>query len=55
MQDAIFTPLGMTRTGIIYCKEFEADVADRYDSEEHFRSQNAPLPGTRRRVDDHQR
>src|SRR5450755_3591933 len=34
MQDAIFTPLGMTHSGIIYQKEFEADVADRYDYQE---------------------
>ena len=32
MQEAIFGPLGMTRTGIIYRKEFEGDVADRFDS-----------------------
>jgi len=44
MQDAIFTPLGMTRTGITYRKEFEADVADRYDTEEHFRSQTRRFP-----------
>jgi CubicO group peptidase (beta-lactamase class C family) len=44
MQDAIFTPLGMTRTGIIYRKEFEADVADRYDMDEHFRSQTRRFP-----------
>src|SRR5580692_13000619 len=39
MQDALFTPLGMTRTGIIYRSEFEADVADRYDENGKFRSQ----------------
>jgi CubicO group peptidase (beta-lactamase class C family) len=44
MQDAIFTPLGMRRTGIIYRKEFEADVADRYDIEEKFRSQTRRFP-----------
>jgi CubicO group peptidase (beta-lactamase class C family) len=44
MQDAIFTPLGMRRTGIIYQKEFEANVADRYDTEERFRSQTRRFP-----------
>jgi CubicO group peptidase (beta-lactamase class C family) len=44
MQDALFTPLGMTRTGIIYRSEFEADVADRYDENEHFRSQTKRFP-----------
>ncbi len=39
MQDAIFTPLGMTRTGLIYRAEFAGDVADRYDLNEVFRSQ----------------
>jgi CubicO group peptidase (beta-lactamase class C family) len=44
MQQAIFTPLGMTRTGIIYRKDFEADVADRFDAEEAFRSQTKRFP-----------
>src|SRR5450755_331202 len=44
MQNAIFGPLGMTRTGIIYQKEFEADVADRYDYQEKFRSQTRRFP-----------
>jgi CubicO group peptidase (beta-lactamase class C family) len=44
MQDAIFTPLGMSRTGIIYRKEFESNVADRFDAEEHFRSQTRRFP-----------
>ena len=44
MQAAIFQPLGMTRTGIIYNKRFENDVADRYDSEEKFRSQTKRFP-----------
>jgi CubicO group peptidase (beta-lactamase class C family) len=44
MQDALFTPLGMTRTGIIYRTEFAADVADRYDLEEKFRSQTKRFP-----------
>lgn len=44
MQEALFTPLGMTRTGIIYRKEFEADVADRYDVNGKFRSQTKRFP-----------
>jgi CubicO group peptidase (beta-lactamase class C family) len=44
MQEAIFTPLGMTRTGIIYRGEFAADVADRYDLNEKFRSQTRRFP-----------
>jgi len=44
MQEAIFTPLGMTRTGIIYRQDFEADVADRYDMNEKFRSQTKRFP-----------
>jgi CubicO group peptidase (beta-lactamase class C family) len=44
LQDALFTPLGMTRTGIIYRQEFAADVADRYDLNEKFRSQTKRFP-----------
>ncbi|MGH9645647.1 MAG: serine hydrolase domain-containing protein [Bryobacteraceae bacterium] len=44
MQDALFTPLGMTRTGLIYRVEFAANVADRYDVDEHFRSQTKRFP-----------
>ena len=44
MQEALFTPLGMTRTGIIYRTEFAADVADRYDLEGKFRSQTKRFP-----------
>jgi CubicO group peptidase (beta-lactamase class C family) len=44
MQAAIFTPLGMTRTGIIYRKEFEANVADRYDAGERFLGQTRRYP-----------
>jgi CubicO group peptidase (beta-lactamase class C family) len=44
MQEAIFTPLGMTRTGIIYRQEFEANVADRYDVDEKFRSKTQRFP-----------
>jgi CubicO group peptidase (beta-lactamase class C family) len=44
MQDAIFGPLGMRQTGIIYQKEFEANVADRYDTAEAFRSKTQRFP-----------
>lgn len=44
MQDALFTPLGMTRTGIIYRQEFEANVADRYEANEHFHAQTKRFP-----------
>jgi len=44
MQEALFTPLGMTRTGLIYRAEFAADVADRYDLDEKFRSQTKRFP-----------
>jgi CubicO group peptidase (beta-lactamase class C family) len=44
MQAAIFTPLAMTHTGLIYRKEFESDVADRYDLNEVFRSQTKRFP-----------
>ncbi len=44
MQEALFTPLGMSRTGLIYRQEFEANVADRYDFEENFRSKTQRFP-----------
>ncbi len=44
MQDAIFGPLEMRRTGLIYQKEFEADVADRYDLDGKFRSKTQRFP-----------
>jgi CubicO group peptidase (beta-lactamase class C family) len=44
MQEALFTPLGMTRTGIIYRAEFAENVADRYDLNEVFRSQTKRFP-----------
>jgi CubicO group peptidase (beta-lactamase class C family) len=44
MQDALFTPLGMTHTGIIYRKEFASNVADRYDADERFRSHTQRFP-----------
>jgi CubicO group peptidase (beta-lactamase class C family) len=44
MNDAIFVPLGMTRTGMIYREEFAANVADRYDTSEVFLSQTKRYP-----------
>ena len=44
MNDAIFAPLGMARTGMIYRKEFEANVADRYNTDEGFISQTKRFP-----------
>jgi CubicO group peptidase (beta-lactamase class C family) len=44
MQEAIFAPLGMRQTGMIYREEFAANVADRYDEAEKFRSQTKRGP-----------
>jgi CubicO group peptidase (beta-lactamase class C family) len=44
MQDAVFTPLGMTRTGLTFRNEFEANAADRYDLAEKFRAQVRRYP-----------
>ena len=55
MQEALFTPLGMTRTGIIYRTEFAANVADRYDADGALPRADQALPGARGRIDDHQR
>jgi CubicO group peptidase (beta-lactamase class C family) len=44
MQEAIFTPLKMTRTGLIYREEFGANVADRYAADGHFISQTRRFP-----------
>ena len=44
MQEALFTPLGMTRTGLIYRQEFAANVADRYGSDERFLNQTKRFP-----------
>jgi CubicO group peptidase (beta-lactamase class C family) len=39
MQDAIFVPLGMTQTSMVYRGEFEANIADRFDAGGKFLSQ----------------
>lgn len=44
MQEAVFGPLGMTHTGLIYRAEFAANVADRFDANEQFRSQTQRFP-----------
>ena len=44
MQEALFTPLGMTRTGLIYRQEFAANVADRYGHDEDFIAQTKRFP-----------
>lgn len=44
LQDAFFTPLNMTRTGIIYRTEFAENVADRFDLNEKFLSQTKRFP-----------
>ena len=44
MQEAIFGPLNMKRTGLIYRTEFADNVADRYDLNEKFRSETKRFP-----------
>jgi CubicO group peptidase (beta-lactamase class C family) len=44
MQEAIFTPLGMSHTGIVFRKEFADNIADRFDSNERFISQTRRFP-----------
>ena len=44
MQEAIFGPLGMTHTGLIYRTEFDSDIADRFDAQGQFRSKTQRFP-----------
>src|SRR6185369_17028436 len=44
LQDAFFTPLGMTRTGIIYRTEFAGNVADRFNADGTFHAQTKRFP-----------
>ena len=44
MQEAFFTPLKMTRTGMIYREEFAAAVADRFDLNQKFRAKTRRFP-----------
>ena len=44
MQEAIFSPLGMTRTGMIYRAEWADNVADRFGADGTFRNQTRRFP-----------
>ena len=44
MQQAMFLPLGMAHTGLIHRKEFEANVADRFDADEKFLAKTRRFP-----------
>ena len=44
MQESLFTPLGMNRTGMIYRAEFASNVADRYGASGKFLSQTKRFP-----------
>lgn len=44
MQDALFGPLGMSRTGMKFRPDFLPDVADRFDAQGHFLSQTRRSP-----------
>jgi CubicO group peptidase (beta-lactamase class C family) len=44
MQQAIFDPLGMSHTGMIYRTEFAANTADRYDRNGKFIAQTKRFP-----------
>lgn len=43
-QDAFFTPLGMSQTGMIYRSEFAPNVADRYGAQGQFLNQTRRFP-----------
>ena len=44
MQDAFFTPLQMTRTGMIFRKEFESNIADRFNADGNFIAKTRRFP-----------
>jgi CubicO group peptidase (beta-lactamase class C family) len=44
LQEALFVPLGMTQTGLIYREEFAANVADRYDLNGKFLTKTQRFP-----------
>ncbi len=44
MQESLFTPLGMTRTSLIYKTEFGANVADRFDLDGKFHAETRRFP-----------
>jgi CubicO group peptidase (beta-lactamase class C family) len=44
MDEALFRPLGMTATGLIYKKEWEDIAADRFDKDGKFRAKTRRFP-----------
>jgi CubicO group peptidase (beta-lactamase class C family) len=44
MEDALFKPLGMTQTGMIYRKDFDPNVADRFNEQGEFISKTRRFP-----------
>lgn len=44
MQDALFGPLDMKQTGMIYRHDFDANISDRFDSEGKFHSVTHRFP-----------
>lgn len=44
MQRAIFTPLGMTRTTMVFRPDFASDIADRFDAREQFHAKTLRFP-----------
>lgn len=44
MEEAIFRPLGMTRTGMTFREDFAENVADRYGADQQFLAQTRRFP-----------
>ena len=44
VQEALFAPLGMTHTGMVFRPEFAADIADRFGAQEQFLSKTRRNP-----------
>lgn len=44
MQETVFAPAGMARTGMVFRAAFEADVADRFGAEEQFLAKTRRSP-----------
>jgi CubicO group peptidase (beta-lactamase class C family) len=44
MQDAIFAPAGMTRTGMVFRKDFEENISDRFDADGKFHAKTRRNP-----------
>ena len=44
MDAAVFTPLQMTRTSLIFRPEFESDIADRFGTDEQFLAKTRRFP-----------